>query len=152
VTEEKIFRYELMWESHEKFKPHLDDVWKEDGKAVSMAQLQKKFARLSESLGHWEKHTFGHVKREIQQLNERLAQLRADPGRQSPSYEEINVVKRLVELYEREEVMWRQRSRVQWLAKGDKNTRFFHLRANQRKKRNNIKSLRRPGGVLTEDV
>jgi hypothetical protein len=34
---------------------------------------------------------------------------------------------------------------------GDKNTRFFHLRASQRKKKNQIQSLKRPDGVITED-
>ena len=34
----------------------------------------------------------------------------------------------------------------------EKNTRFFHLRASQRKKRNKIFKLRKADGSLTEDV
>lgn len=48
--------------------------------------------------------------------------------------------------------MWQQRSRVRWLAAGDKNTRFFHLRASQRKKKNKIKCLKRLDGQITEDA
>jgi hypothetical protein len=84
-------------------------------------------------------------------LNALVGELRADPLRQEPSKEEVRATKRLSELYDREEVMWRQRSRVQWLADGDKNTRFFHLRASQRKKKNRIQRLKRPDGVITED-
>lgn len=38
--------------------------------------------------------------------------------------------------------MWRQRSRTQWVAKGDKNTKYFHGVATQRKRRNFIKVVR----------
>jgi hypothetical protein len=45
-------------------------------------------------------------------------------------------------LLEQEEIHWLQRSRVNWLSQGDKNTRFFHQFASARRKKNMIKRLK----------
>lgn len=82
---------------------------------------------------------------------EELEKLQFDRFRTGPSYIENKTIDRLVELNHREEVMWQQRSRIRWLAAGDKNARFFHLRASQRRKNNKINKLRRVDGQLTED-
>ncbi|XP_057428472.1 uncharacterized protein LOC130721892 [Lotus japonicus] len=44
-------------------------------------------------------------------------------------------------LLEQEEKWWKQRSRATWLRDGDKNTRFFHQKATQRRKRNMIEKI-----------
>ncbi|GKV29515.1 hypothetical protein SLEP1_g38441 [Rubroshorea leprosula] len=51
----------------------------------------------------------------------------------------------------REEVLWKQRSRVQWLKKGDKNTAFFHNRVSVRRKKNHIAGLLDDRGSLVTD-
>jgi hypothetical protein len=108
-----LFRFETMWETHSEFKPMLEHVWTEGEKCSSMHGLQEKLASLSSSLSTWGSSTFGHVRKEIRQLKQELEQFRADPLRVGPSYEELKVATRLVELQHREEIMWRQRSRVQ---------------------------------------
>jgi hypothetical protein len=47
--------------------------------------------------------------------------------------------------------MWRQRSRIDWLSEGDKNSKFFHQRASMRRRKYLIKTLARDDGQLTED-
>lgn len=58
---------------------------------------------------------------------------------------------RINELKNREECMWKQRSRTEWLKEGDKNTRYFHCRANQRNRRNYIAGLEDDAGTRWED-
>ncbi|KAL9660817.1 hypothetical protein QQ045_025635 [Rhodiola kirilowii] len=44
--------------------------------------------------------------------------------------------------FAREELLWRQRSRIEWLKEGDSNTKFFHTRASQRRKKNHVSKIK----------
>ncbi|XP_074321466.1 uncharacterized protein LOC141658006 [Silene latifolia] len=54
----------------------------------------------------------------------------------------------IAKLRRQEEQYWRQRSRALWLKDGDKNTKFFHTRAGERKKKNFIAKLIDDEGVV----
>ena len=55
------------------------------------------------------------------------------------------------DLMVKEDCLWHQRSRVQWLKVGDMNTGYFHSRANQRNKRNYISKLVPDDGATIEE-
>jgi hypothetical protein len=107
-----IFRYEVMWDSHEGFDPFLKQVWREGGKGTTTRRVRDKLTSLSQNLTSWNKRSFGNVRRQLKQLRERLERLRAAPDRVGPSYEEIKVCDRIIELQHSEEIMWKQRSRI----------------------------------------
>ena len=85
---------------------------------------------------------------ELRHLRRRLEELRAVVTRVAPSDEEKAVEERIVELCFREEIMWRQRARIQWLSEGDSNSKFFHRKVSARKAKNRIVLLQRGDGTL----
>jgi hypothetical protein len=58
---------------------------------------------------------------------------------------------RMDELLYCEELMWLQRSCINWLKEGDQNTKYFHRKAAGRAKKNTIKLLRKHDGQTTKD-
>jgi hypothetical protein len=146
-----LFRYEVMWEKHEKFSDFIGESWNATERSRNVSELKNKLQGMSGKLKAWNSEKFGSVKHQIRALQCELGELRTQPDRLEPSYEEVKLVEKLSEVLHCEEVMWRQRSRIQWLAEGDKNTRFFHLRASQRKKKNRIAELVKQDGTTTSD-
>jgi len=85
-------------------------------------------------------------------LKQELERLQSDPQRTGPTHAELKIKEKILELNHREEIMWKQRSRILWLSAGDRNTRFFHIRASRRRRRNRIARLKKPDGQVTKNV
>ena len=131
--DQKVFRYEVIWDTHPELKPTIQLAWEPNSHNLSTAAVRVTLNELVRNLGDWSKSSFGSVRTEIRQLKKELERLRSDISRVGPSHAEIKINNRLIELYLRGELMWRQRSRVAWLAEGDRNTHYFHMRASAEK-------------------
>lgn len=61
---------------------------------------------------------------------------------------------RISELLTREEIMEKQRARIEWLKEGDRNTAFFQAKSKERARVNKVSALRREDGSIatTQEV
>jgi hypothetical protein len=105
-------------------------VWKEAPNGATL-QARATLHRFATSLAQWGKNTFGSVRKKIHKLERHLKNLRLVPW-SSTDLEAREIERELCELFEREDIMARQRSRIEWLKEGDHNTAFFHARASAR--------------------
>ena len=64
----------------------------------------------------------------------------------------LEVSRELDDLLMKQEIFWAQRSRVSWLKHGDKNTKFFHSKASQQRRRNYIQGVKNSDGDWVEEV
>jgi hypothetical protein len=58
--------------------------------------------------------------------------------------------KELNKLLDKEDLKWRQRAKANWLKMGDRNTKFFYANANQRRKSNQILTIKDEMGAIWE--
>ncbi|KAK3217682.1 hypothetical protein Dsin_011652 [Dipteronia sinensis] len=84
---------------------------------------------------------FGSFGKLINFKREVLERLVSRAGEEGISKKIREVESELECLFSKEEVYWKQRSRVEWLAAGDRNSKFFHWKVSARKKRYWIEKL-----------
>jgi len=103
----------------------------------------------------WNKSTFGNIflrKREIEnQLKELQCTFIAGSQTQNLVREEEQLMEDLEAYREQEEILWRQKSRVQWLKEGERNTKFFHRAMTHRRYINRITQLEDDQGAPIRD-
>ena len=126
----RCFKFEKMWLSDPSYGETVEEVWNSTRGLNPSLAILKKVAKCEKELIWWNKHKFGHVRRELEikkgqlSLAENEAMESGDNTRIRSLRMEINL------LQDRESRMCCQKSRVLWLSKGDNNTAFFHRDGN----------------------
>ena len=133
-TADELPKYEYMWERDPNLLAVIEEAWASRPTSQSLSDLHDKLNATRKHLKTWSKENFGSVTIKIRRKRNRINTLwnkPMSPGRD----EEVNKISlELDELLHREEMMWRQRSRVTWLQEGDRKHQIFpqesHLEAN----------------------
>ncbi|KAL5836959.1 hypothetical protein ACOSQ3_014128 [Xanthoceras sorbifolium] len=121
-----------------------------DHRPISAKFVCDKLVSCADRLENWSKVKFGSLKKAIDRKRCEI-NLLYERQQTNQVLEDIKSRERELEsLLSKEELYWKQRSMVDWLLAGDKNSKFFHRRASARKKKNLISSLLDGRGVRRE--
>ncbi|KAL0421009.1 UNVERIFIED_CONTAM: hypothetical protein Slati_3123800 [Sesamum latifolium] len=112
-----------------------------DVEAIQAERVLQRLHSVREGLIGWDRTGFGHVRRHVKDLEDKLTSLDSDPIRADDNLLRSGLHRDLEETLSREEIMWKQQGKAQWLQEGDRNTPFFNARASARKRKNSITRL-----------
>ncbi|KAM6567220.1 hypothetical protein CsatA_026348 [Cannabis sativa] len=116
---------------------HHLDYFQSDHRAISAT-----ISLLSPQIANKKRRSRFRYEKLIKESQSRVEQLNNSLNQSSSHFDELKHAESILdELLEQEEVYWQQRSRVDWLACGDKNTKSFHTKASARQTNNHIKFL-----------
>ncbi|XP_050249321.1 uncharacterized protein LOC126696682 [Quercus robur] len=138
-------RFEEKWAIHPECEAIIQEVWsREPPRGSPMFRLFSKIRDCRMALVAWSQN-MGSTGTRIEEKKQQLQTLTAqnDPA----NLELIQKVRDDINtLLYQEELAWRQCSRSIWLPASNKNTKFFHQRASQCCRKNNIDGLLDEGG------
>ncbi|GLT69878.1 hypothetical protein SLA2020_419920 [Shorea laevis] len=147
----KLFRFENYWTKEPECEEKIKDGWKNGEGDTNMARVLSKIASCGSLLTAWSQDKFRNIPDRIKILQNELLSVRNGTAQDNNLRKMEALEKDLNDWQQREEVLWKQRSRVQWLKEGDKNTAFFHNKAFARRKKNHIAGLLDDRDILVSD-
>lgn len=147
-----MFKFEEMWLEYPTCTEVIRQTWDSNTPNDEGNRVVAKLIRCRRSLTRWSKENFGNNAKELIEMKEKLRKCVRSKMSQAEVEEEMRIKSQIRDLWKREEMYWRQRSRVKWLVEGDLNTTFFHLTTTSRRQRNNICHMKgRDGRWITDE-
>ena len=128
----RIFRYDRRLKDIQEVKDLITSIWTSSENLHSEMRL----AKVRQALVKWSREKHLNSKETIERLKKELDDALSSHIADDELIHRLN--NELLSAYKAEEDFWRQRSRIIWLASGDKNTQFFHAVSSGKKARNRI--------------
>lgn len=141
----KIRQYEVMWERDPALQEIIARAWEAAGQKTSLGDVHAALRSTMSKLFEWSRVKFGSIKNELEKSRSQLEELML---MNADRCEIRKVTDKMNELLYREELMWLQRSRIDWLKAGDRNTKIFHAKSVWRARKNRVKKLEDAQGVV----
>ncbi|KAK8690637.1 hypothetical protein V6N13_074168 [Hibiscus sabdariffa] len=139
ATRPYAFKYFAGWSLHGDFNRFVRDNW------LSNQPVHEAIRHFSEAASKWNSEVFGSIGRNKKILMARLRGVQRCLDRRR-SRNMVKLESKLLEelelLLDQEELLWKQKSRIDWINFGDRNTSYYHSKAKARTRKKAIQSLK----------
>jgi hypothetical protein len=146
------FRYENVWQTHGDYDRVVSQLWEGENKGNGLGGFANTLKCMKTALDVWGTANFGNFKKNLDNLRKELERVRMQSVGRGPLSEEKKLMERINDTLYQEEIWIKQRSRINWLNSGDRNTAFFRAYAAQRKRINTITTLHHGDGSWCDDA
>jgi hypothetical protein len=148
------FRFEAFWTKIDGFNEVVQQAWTSSvSSSDAILRLHVKMARTAKALKIWSRKTVGNFKVQLAIIQTVLTFLEKAQESRQLSRDELEFRRslklKILGIVSVQKARAKQHSRLVWMRLGDANTKNFHLMANNRRRKNFIRSLVRDGRLLT---
>lgn len=150
-------KIECFWLKYAQPELMVSQLWqKEYSQQQPIAVFHQNTKIIQRALKIWHNNTFGGLEKRLQECKDAILALdvleEQRPLSDSEFRARIQQREMAFELANNIESWWRQRSRIQWLKEGDRNTKAFHAYASSRLRRNWITSIHDNGVTISDQA
>ncbi|XP_071900933.1 uncharacterized protein [Coffea arabica] len=145
----KRFYFDKTWLQKADIGDVIREAWQQETQGSRMYQVTSKIKNCRLALSKWKNRFQTNSRQKIENIQFQLSELKKSTGSTRNGFK-ASLKRQLKDAYHEEEQYWQQKSRIQWLREGDKNTKYFHALVQGRRRRNRLNKLQRDNGTWTE--
>ncbi|KAK3192976.1 hypothetical protein Dsin_024286 [Dipteronia sinensis] len=124
------FRFQGMWVSHPSSLNLVRSVWSSSIAGSGSGIVVQKLKLLKKALKRWNWEVFGDIALNVSNANEKVMLIQGRIGSEGFSDDlfrlKTSALTYLDSILKQQEIFLKEKSRVRWLAEGDRNSKFFH--------------------------
>ncbi len=140
---------------HPQFERKMEEWWNIKIDGTALFRVTSKLKNVKKKVKIWNKNYFGNIFEDKSVLKEDIQIIQDIIQKEGYSpellLEENEKLTQYHDIITKEEIYWRQRSRLIWLTEGDKNTKFFHLSTLKHRAKSHISHLMKGDLKIKED-
>jgi hypothetical protein len=131
-TTKRGFKFEASWMLEKDFDKVIQEEWKSSNiDSNQLTAISNKLKRCGDVLKSWSREKLCNTEKIIKSKIACLEALQREEGPWEVA--EIKILQQEIDvLLEQEDLKWKQRAKINWYDKGDRNTSYYHAWANQR--------------------
>ncbi|RAL43220.1 hypothetical protein DM860_010002 [Cuscuta australis] len=150
----KSFKFCDMWTKDPKFPKLVEKIWMENIQGRPMYQVCKKLKALKKPLKGLHQSKFRGLQEEneaiMEQLEKAQAKLKENPNGGELIEEEKTLIQRLHTKLKHSSMMINQLCKVEWIQKGDQNSKLFYSWIKKRRIQNQVLTIKNKEGEIVE--